>query len=67
MAISRETMSQYFHMPVGVAAKRLNVGLTVFKKQCRKVGIERWPYPKLQSLHNMITALQVCSHLTHTF
>ncbi|PWA68671.1 protein RKD1 [Artemisia annua] len=58
MAIDRETMSDYFHMPIGLAAKRLNIGLTIFKKQCREVGIERWPYPKLKSLHNMITTFQ---------
>ena len=60
-------MSQYFHMPISVAAKRLNVGLTVFKKQCREVGIERWPYPELKSLHNMIIAFQVSNQLTHAF
>lgn len=60
-------MSQYFHMPIGLAAKRLNVGLTVFKKQCREVGIERWPYPKLKSLHNMVTAFQVSNQMTLTF
>ncbi|PWA79759.1 protein RKD1 [Artemisia annua] len=52
------TMSDYFHMPIALAANRLNVSLTVFKKQCRQVGIERWPYPKLKSLHNMITDFQ---------
>lgn len=67
MAPTRETISQYFYMPISLAAKQLNVSLTVFKKQCRQVGIERWPYPKLKSLQNMITHVQVSNQLKFNF
>ena len=67
MAISRETMSHYFHLPIDRAAKQLNVGLSVLKKQFREVGIQRWPYRKLKSLQKMISDLQVSNRLTLTF
>ncbi|PWA52841.1 protein RKD1 [Artemisia annua] len=58
MAISRDTISHYFHLPIDRAAKRLNVGLSVFKKQCREIGIQRWPYRKIKSLQTMIADFQ---------
>ena len=67
MAISRETMSHYFHLPIDRAAKQLNIGLSVFKKQCREVGIQRWPYRKLKSLQKMISDFQVSNRLNLTF
>ncbi|KAI3785695.1 hypothetical protein L1987_44819 [Smallanthus sonchifolius] len=37
MMLSRETISQYFYMPITQAAKELNVGLTLLKKRCREL------------------------------
>ena len=48
--LSKETISQYFYMPITQAAKELNVGLTLLKKRCRELGIRRWPHRKLMSL-----------------
>eukprot|EP00287_Rhodomonas_sp_CCMP768_P001906 CAMPEP_0196756830 /NCGR_PEP_ID=MMETSP1091-20130531/102324_1 /TAXON_ID=302021 /ORGANISM="Rhodomonas sp., Strain CCMP768" /LENGTH=136 /DNA_ID=CAMNT_0042105511 /DNA_START=320 /DNA_END=730 /DNA_ORIENTATION=+ len=31
-------------MPLRVAAKSLGVGVTVFKKACRSLGVRQWPY-----------------------
>ncbi|XP_010555736.1 PREDICTED: protein RKD4 [Tarenaya hassleriana] len=45
---------KYFHRPITVAAKELNVGLTVLKKRCRELGIVRWPHRKLKSLNSLI-------------
>ncbi|PWA54171.1 protein RKD1 [Artemisia annua] len=67
MAISRDTISHYFHLPIDRAAKRLNVGLSVFKKQCREIGIQRWPYRKIKSLQTMIADFQVTNQLLLTF
>lgn len=59
--LSRETISNYFYMPITQAAKELNVGLTLLKKRCRELGIRRWPHRKLASLQTLIRNIQVCS------
>jgi len=51
-------------MPIKQAARELNVGLTVFKKRCRELGIPRWPHRKVKSLQTLIDNVQVlCSSL----
>jgi hypothetical protein len=57
--LSRNTISQYFYMPICQAAKELNVGLTLLKKRCRELGIRRWPHRKLISLQTLINNVQV--------
>ncbi|XP_031374546.1 protein RKD1 [Punica granatum] len=52
--LSRETISEYFYMPITRAAKELNIGLTLLKKRCRELGIRRWPHRKLMSLQTLI-------------
>jgi len=52
--ITEEELSRYFHLPSEEACKRLGVGLTVLKRQCRKYGILRWPYRKIKSLDKLI-------------
>ena len=49
--LSKETLSQYFYMPITQAAKELDVGLTPLKKRCREQSIRGWPHKKLMSLH----------------
>ncbi|GAB4860748.1 hypothetical protein Ancab_035911 [Ancistrocladus abbreviatus] len=56
--LSRETIGQYFYMPITQAAKELNVGLTLLKKRCRELGIRRWPHRKLMSLQTLIKNVQ---------
>ncbi|CAA2939356.1 Hypothetical predicted protein [Olea europaea subsp. europaea] len=56
--LSRDTISQYFYMPITQAAKELNVGLTLLKKRCRELGIRRWPHRKLMSLRTLIKNVQ---------
>ncbi|OIV99993.1 hypothetical protein TanjilG_26331 [Lupinus angustifolius] len=58
MMLSRETISQYFYMPITQAARELNVGLTLLKKRCRELGIRRWPHRKLMSLQTLINNVQ---------
>ena len=57
--LCRETISQYFYMPITKAAKELNVGLTLLKKRCRELNIRRWPHRKLMSLQTLIKNVQV--------
>ena len=51
--------SQYFKVSIQTAAKQLGVGLTILKKRCREMGIERWPYRKIKSLDNLIESMKV--------
>ena len=39
-----------FHLPIDQAAIRLSICPTGLKKICRKHGIQRWPYRKVQQL-----------------
>ncbi|KAF2589161.1 hypothetical protein F2Q70_00040196 [Brassica cretica] len=52
--LSNETISLYYDMPIAQAAKELNIGLTLLKKKCRDLGIQRWPHRKFMSLDNLI-------------
>ncbi|XP_073294282.1 uncharacterized protein [Primulina huaijiensis] len=52
--LTRQMISEYFYMPITQAAKELNVGLTLLKKRCRELGIQRWPHRKLMSLQTLI-------------
>ena len=49
--LSKETIPQYFYMPITQAAKEPDVGLAPLKKRCKERGIRRWPHRKLMSLH----------------
>ncbi|KAH0896908.1 LOW QUALITY PROTEIN: hypothetical protein HID58_046476 [Brassica napus] len=51
-------IKKFFDQPIKNAAKELNVGLTVFKKRCRELGINRWPHRKLKSLNSLIGNLK---------
>ncbi|PIN25160.1 hypothetical protein CDL12_02103 [Handroanthus impetiginosus] len=44
----------YFHLPMEVAAQKMNVCLTVMKKVCRKNGVLRWPHRKIKSIERKI-------------
>ncbi|XP_073138149.1 protein RKD4-like [Henckelia pumila] len=57
--LTRQMISEYFYMPITQAAKELNVGLTLLKKRCRELGIQRWPHRKLMSLQTLIKNVQV--------
>jgi hypothetical protein len=45
-------------MPSEQACRKLGIGLTVLKRQCRKFGIKRWPFRKMKSLDRLITNVQ---------
>eukprot|EP00961_Rhodomonas_salina_P125255 1687563-Rhodomonas_salina.1 len=46
VAIDRESVAQFFHMPIHEAARHLNICVTSLKKVCRRLGYGRWPYVK---------------------
>ncbi|KAH3766282.1 hypothetical protein Pelo_1876 [Pelomyxa schiedti] len=51
-------LRNYFHLPIQVVAGELGVCTTMLKQLCRKNGIQRWPYRKIQSLNNSIHQLE---------
>ncbi|CAN8239814.1 unnamed protein product [Cochlearia groenlandica] len=57
-ALSMETISRYFYMPITQAAMELNVGLTLLKRRCRELGFRRWPHRKLSSLLTLISNIK---------
>jgi hypothetical protein len=54
-SITRDDLASCFHMPSEQACRKLGIGLTVLKRQCRKFGIKRWPFRKIKSLDRLIT------------
>jgi hypothetical protein len=44
LAITLDTLQQFRHATLPVAAKKLGVSPTALKGACRKLGITRWPY-----------------------
>eukprot|EP00963_Diacronema_lutheri_P000594 scaffold31_cov334-Pavlova_lutheri.AAC.62 len=52
--ITLEELAACFHMPSEMACRKLGIGLTVLKRQCRKFGIMRWPFRKIKSLDRLI-------------
>ena len=67
MELTKEVISQYFHLTIMEAAKQLNVGLGTLQRFCRDVGFQRWPQRKLKSLDLLISNLQVRIQINQTF
>jgi len=45
--LTAERINQCFHLPIREAAVKLNIGVTVLKRVCRRLGINRWPHRKI--------------------
>ena len=45
-----EEVSPWFGTPLKEATQNFNMCITVFKKRCGALGIERWPYRKVKSV-----------------
>ncbi|EFN51695.1 expressed protein [Chlorella variabilis] len=39
--ITKEEIEQYYHLPCEEASKQLGIGLTILKRICRRLGIEK--------------------------
>ena len=42
--VTKAALQTLFHLPVPDAASRVGMATTSFKKLCRRMGIEKWPY-----------------------
>ena len=67
MELTKEVITQYFHLTIMEAAKQLNVGLGTLQRFCRDVGFQRWPQRKLKSLDLLISNIQVRIQINLTF
>ena len=67
MELTKEVISQYFHLTIMEAAKQLHVGLGTLQRFCRDVGFQRWPQRKLKSLDLLISNIQVRIQINQTF
>jgi len=53
-----------FHLPINAAAAQLGFGVTALKKCCRQLGIQRWPYRKLESMQKIASLAQADAGLS---
>ena len=44
--VHRDDLKRMFHLPLADAACKIGLCSTTFKKTCRRLGIEAWPYQK---------------------
>ena len=56
--LTLKEISKHFNTPIQDAAKALGVCPTILKKICRRLGIGRWPYRRVNSLNKMIATLE---------
>jgi len=54
-----DDIRKHFDVPLTMAAKKMNVSVTLLKKRCRELKITRWPHRKLRSLNVLINSLKV--------
>ncbi|KAL3655752.1 hypothetical protein CASFOL_000148 [Castilleja foliolosa] len=48
-------VARYFHLPINVASKEMKICSSALKSICRKEGLSRWPYRKINSIKKMIS------------
>ncbi|EFN53202.1 hypothetical protein CHLNCDRAFT_53892 [Chlorella variabilis] len=51
--VTWEALASVFHLPCAQACLALGVGLTIFKRICRKHGLHQWPYRSLKKQRTM--------------
>lgn len=56
--IELEELRQFFTLNAEQASRELGCSIDTLKKTCRKLGIRRWPYRQIKSIHNMISVYE---------
>eukprot|EP00201_Polytomella_parva_P017140 CAMPEP_0175058776 /NCGR_PEP_ID=MMETSP0052_2-20121109/12046_1 /TAXON_ID=51329 ORGANISM="Polytomella parva, Strain SAG 63-3" /NCGR_SAMPLE_ID=MMETSP0052_2 /ASSEMBLY_ACC=CAM_ASM_000194 /LENGTH=285 /DNA_ID=CAMNT_0016324215 /DNA_START=58 /DNA_END=915 /DNA_ORIENTATION=+ len=59
--LTLEQVSPHFGLPIQAAAAELKISVTYLRQLCRKLGVPRWPFRKVQSLRQEV---QVSSSIT---
>ncbi len=52
-----------FHLSSADAAGELGISINHLKRTCRRIGIDRWPYRKLESLKTLLQEIANDPHL----
>ncbi|KAK1549334.1 hypothetical protein Q3G72_000329 [Acer saccharum] len=63
--LTLQDLAQFFHLPIDKASRMLRLCPTVVKNACRRFGVDRWPYRKINSIHNQIERLSAKSSSIH--
>ncbi|MED6155778.1 hypothetical protein PIB30_008362 [Stylosanthes scabra] len=53
-----DEIKKHFDLPITEAANKMNIGVTLLKRRCRELSINRWPHRKIKSLHLLIQNLK---------
>ncbi|KAJ1471914.1 hypothetical protein T484DRAFT_1976632 [Baffinella frigidus] len=53
-----DDLKRMFHLPLADAAGKIGLCQTTFKKTCRRLGIEHWPYQKGAKYRNAYKDMQ---------
>ena len=56
--ITPHEIRQVMHLPIDEAAEELGVSSTLLKKNCRKLGLMRWPSRAINSYRKQMIALE---------
>lgn len=56
--LSIDLLKEYFERPLKVVARELGVCTTFLKKQCRTLGLKRWPYRKIRGIKAQLNKLE---------
>lgn len=59
-----ENLARFFHLTREEAAQRLDISVTLLKRKCRRLGIQRWPYRKIRALQERL--VRVCASLSES-
>ncbi|KAG5178426.1 RWP-RK domain-containing protein, partial [Tribonema minus] len=53
-----ELLQSRFNTPLVDVAREFRVSLTMMKRLCRKLGIQRWPHRQIRSLDKLLFELE---------
>ncbi|GFR42704.1 hypothetical protein Agub_g3627 [Astrephomene gubernaculifera] len=53
IGLTQKSLSQHYHRPIKEVAREMGLSLSCFKKECRRLGVPRWPARKLNCLTKM--------------
>jgi len=62
--VHRDDLLRMFHLPLAEAACKIGLCSTTFKKTCRRLGVETWPYQKQTKRHIAYTYTQIATKVT---
>mmetsp|Transcript_190 Transcript_190/g.520 ORF Transcript_190/g.520 Transcript_190/m.520 type:complete len:486 (-) Transcript_190:232-1689(-) len=56
--VTKESLSEFFTLPLHQVSSKLGMCTTAFKKLCRRLGIQRWPHRQLRGIEKRMASLR---------